>query len=31
MVVNLVHESIFSNFWVMMLQEKDLLSKPVVG
>ena len=24
MVVNLVPESIFSEFWVMMLQQKDL-------
>ena len=24
MVVNLVHGSMFSHFWVMMLQEKDL-------
>ena len=23
MVVNLVHESMLSNFWVMTLQEKD--------
>ena len=31
MVVNLVHESIFSNFVFMMLQEKRLFSEPVVS
>ena len=30
MVVNLVHESMFSNLLVMMLQEKDL-SEPMVS
>ena len=24
MVVNVIHESKFSHFWVMMVQEKDL-------
>ena len=25
MVVNLVHESMFANFWLMMLQDQDVL------
>ena len=31
MVVNLVHESMFSIFVFMMLQERKLFSEPVVS